>query len=90
LEREEMKTKPKMNAAERIAYLAERAQMRGEAFSKVFDPKTRKDVKLECFLSAGTARVFRSRGGQRLCFRVDGVRIARFDLFVYLEEVLSK
>lgn len=73
----------KMNAAERIASLAERAQIRGEAKSRIAH------VEVECFLSAAY-RWHGLNGVQRLCFRVDGRRISRFDLLAWLDQVLAK
>jgi hypothetical protein len=73
---------PVSKAAKRIDSLIERAQMRGEASTKV------NGSKVECFLSA-SYRWYGRNGVQRLCFRVDGKRISRFDLLAWLDEALS-
>lgn len=70
--------KQKMNAAQRIASLVDRANVRGEVSSNIAGRK------VEC------VRKWYGRAGQyRVYFRIDSVRISRFDLFVYLEEALS-
>lgn len=71
--------KKRMNAAERIASLADRAHWQGEAVSKIAGHK------IECFLGAQTKPGHK----QRVHFRIDRKRISRSALFVFLEEALS-
>lgn len=75
--------KQKLNAASRIESLVHRAQMRGEALSKIAGHK------VECFLSAPYVRAGTKVTKQRLCFQVDGKRMSRFDLLAFLDEKLS-
>jgi hypothetical protein len=72
----------KMTAAQRIDSLVERANMCGSATTKV------EGSTVECFLSAAH-RWAGHDGVQKLCFRVDGQRISRFDLLAWLNEALS-
>jgi hypothetical protein len=74
--------KQKMNAAQRIESIVERAKMRGAAVTKIGD------CQVECFLSASYFANGLSKT-QKLCFRIEGKRVSRFDLLAWAELALS-